>query len=65
MKTTKIIKNKITDKWLHLCSALAQAHLGFLILIRSDLDTNTLMYKQCVVHESIHIAQSRELLVIF
>jgi len=59
-----VIKNKVCDKWLNLCGAVAQAHLGFIILIK-QLSLLQSYAAIIINHERIHCAQQVELLVIF
>jgi len=66
IRFTKILSGKITDKWLIWCGAGAQSHLGFLILLQTKYNTSSkIMYDEYIRHESIHVLQARELLVIF
>ena len=61
--TVKIIKNKTMDKWLNFCGAWGQAHLGFLIFLRTGMTGYD--EKKITQHERIHLAQARELLILF
>lgn len=67
MQFIKIISNKPTDRFLKFCQAAAQSHLGCIILIQTKMLAVEMKkkYDVAVNHESIHIAQARELLVLF
>lgn len=66
MRFVKIISNGPTDRFLKFCQAAAQSHLGCIILIRTRFLAKGMKdkYNVAVNHESIHVAQARELLVI-
>ena len=66
IRFTKIINGVCTDKWLKWCGASAQSHLGFLILIKTEIVIYVrYKYDEYIRHESIHLLQARELLIIF
>ena len=56
---TKIIK---LDSWLDLCDAKAQAHFGFLIIVKSDLKESE--YDKIIKHESVHLRQQKECFIV-
>ena len=59
-----IIMNGFVDWWLKLCGAVAQAHLGCIIIIKQNEYRSRQMHERIMVHETIHIIQEAELLVI-
>ena len=61
MKGIVVVSGKLTDKWLKLCGAVGQSHLGFLILIKQSYRGSFSLLN----HEKIHCAQARELVIIF